>query len=90
MNALRAAMTAHAGVVRDAGGLSELIGVIDRLEAQHGAASALLAARLIAQAALERRESRGGHFRADHPHTAPQAEHTRVKLARPAAMEAAE
>lgn len=90
MNALRAAMTAHAGVVRDAGGLSELIGVIDRLEAQHGASSALLAARLIAQAALERRESRGGHFRADHPHTAPQAEHTRVKLARPAAMEAAE
>lgn len=71
-------------------GLSELVGVIDRLEAKHGAASALLAARLIAQAALDRRESRGGHFRADHPHTAPQAEHTRMKLTRPAAMEAAE
>ena len=87
---LRAAMTAHAGVVRTAEGLATLIALIDRLQAAHGPAASLLAARLIAQAALERRESRGGHYRADHPETAVEAAHTRVRLARPAALEAAE
>ncbi|WEK38544.1 MAG: L-aspartate oxidase [Candidatus Brevundimonas colombiensis] len=87
---LRDAMTTHAGVVRTAEGLATLIALIDDLEARHGAAAALLAARLIAQAALDRRESRGGHYRADHPETAARAEHTRVRLATPAALEAAE
>ena len=87
---LRDAMTAHAGVVRTAEGLATLIALIDRLEAAHGPAASLLAARLIAQAALDRRESRGGHYRADHPETAVEAAHTRVRLARPAALEAAE
>ena len=87
---LRAAMTARAGVVRTAEGLAALIALIDRLQAEYGPAAPLLAARLIAQAALDRRESRGGHYRADYPQTAARAEHTRVRLARPAAMEAAE
>ena len=87
---LRDAMTTHAGVVRTAEGLATLIALIDDLEARHGPAAALLAARLIAQAALDRRESRGGHYRADHPETAARAEHTRVRLATPAALEAAE
>nr|WP_314527862.1 L-aspartate oxidase [uncultured Brevundimonas sp.] len=87
---LRDAMTTHAGVVRTAEGLATLIALIDDLEARHGPAAALLAARLIAQAALDRRESRGGHYRADHPETAARAEHTRVWLATPAALEAAE
>ncbi len=78
---LRDAMTTHAGVVRTAEGLATLIALIDDLEARHGPAAALLAARLIAQAALDRRESRGGHYRADHPETAARAEHTRVRLA---------
>lgn len=90
MAELRTAMTAHAGVVRDAEGLSALIALIDRLETQHGAAAVLLAARLIAQAALDRRESRGGHYRSDYPQTAARADHTRVRLTRPAALEAAE
>ena len=90
MAELRTAMTAHAGVVRDAGGLSGLIALIDRLEALHGAAAVLLAARLIAQAALDRRESRGGHYRSDYPQTAARADHTRVRITRPAALEAAE
>jgi L-aspartate oxidase len=87
---LRAAMTAQAGVVRTAEGLSGLIALIDRLEAAHGTAAALLAARLIVQAALDRRESRGGHYRADCPETAGAADHTRVRMPRPAALEAAE
>lgn len=90
MAELRTAMTAHAGVVRDAAGLSALIALIDRLEAQHGPAAVLLAARLIAQAALDRRESRGGHYRSDYPQTAARADHTRVRITRPAALEAAE
>ena len=90
MAELRTAMTAHAGVVRDAAGLSGLIALIDRLEVQHGPAAVLLAARLIAQAALDRRESRGGHYRSDYPQTAARADHTRVRITRPAALEAAE
>ena len=77
---LRAAMTAHAGVVRDADGLTRVLALIDRLEAAHGPAAPLLAARLVARAALDRRESRGGHFRADHPETAAEARHSRVRL----------
>jgi L-aspartate oxidase len=90
MAELRAAMTAQAGVVRTAEGLSGLIALIDRLEATHGAATPLTAARLIVQAALDRRESRGGHYRADWPETAGAADHTRVRMASPAALEAAE
>ncbi|MBA4000250.1 L-aspartate oxidase [Brevundimonas sp.] len=87
---LRAAMSLHAGVVRDAAGLSALTDVIDGLEAAHGPAPALIAARLIARAALERRESRGGHFRADHPDAAAEARHTRITLSpSPVAMAAA-
>jgi L-aspartate oxidase len=81
---LRIAMTAHAGVVRDEAGLSGLIALIDRQETQHGPAAALEAARLVVQAALDRRESRGGHYRADYPLTAAVADHTRVRNVRPA------
>ena len=49
-----------------------------------------LAARLIAQAALDRRECRGGHYRSDYPQTDGAAVHTRVRIPHPAALEAAE
>lgn len=78
---LRQAMTADAGVERDAGGLTRLIDVIDRLEIEAPRAPALVASRLIAQAALDRRESRGGHFRSDYPQAAPEARHSRITLA---------
>lgn len=87
---LRAGMTDYAGVVRDAEGLTGLIALIDRLEARHGAAAALGAARLIVQGALDRRESRGGHYRSDYPQAAAEARHTRVRTARVVALEAAE
>ena len=77
---LRRAMTAHVGVIREAEGLASVVALIDRLERRHGPALPLVAARLIAEAALDRRESRGGHFRLDHPQTDAQARHTRVRL----------
>ena len=64
---LRKAMSAEAGMIRDAAGLTRLAAVIDGLEAAHGLSPELAAARLVAVAALNRRESRGGHFRADFP-----------------------
>ncbi len=76
--ALRAGMSREAGVVRDARGLTHLAGWLDALEAAHGRALPLVAARLVVDAALARRESRGGHFRADFPSTAADAWHTRL------------
>jgi len=73
---LRTAMTRYAGVERDAAGLTLLLAEIDRLQSAHGAALPLVVARLITEAALSRRESRGAHFRADFPQTAPEARRT--------------
>ena len=69
-------------------GEDSLLGVIERLQAAHGPAAPLLAARLIARAALDRRESRGGHFRADHPKTAAEARHSRIRLQQPQVLAA--
>lgn len=80
LSQLRAAMTAHAGPVRDEAGLKTLVALIDRLEAVHPDAAVLTAARLVAQAALERRESRGGHRRRDWPEASGRAAHTHVNL----------
>jgi L-aspartate oxidase len=62
---LRQAMSRDAGVVRCADGLLRLIDLIEDLEAKHGRAAPLVAARLVAACAFGRTESRGGHFRAD-------------------------
>jgi L-aspartate oxidase len=78
---LRRHMTADAGVSRNAAGLSRLIDWIGAAERANGAALPLVAARLVAEAALARRESRGGHFRADFPQAFGQAVHTRLALA---------
>jgi L-aspartate oxidase len=60
--ALREAMWRDAGLVRDGAGLDSLAG------------STHPVARLVARSALARRESRGGHFRADFPHQDPALE----------------
>jgi L-aspartate oxidase len=78
LQTLREAMSRCVGVVRDAAGLGEALAVIARLEAEAPGALPLAAARLIAEAALGRAESRGGHFRADYPQTAAVADHTHV------------
>jgi L-aspartate oxidase len=64
---LRGLMQTHAGVVREGAGLSHALDRVDMLANQHGAANALVAARLILSAALAREESRGSHFRSDYP-----------------------
>jgi L-aspartate oxidase len=81
LQTLRRAMSRHAGVVRDGAGLTALLDLFDGLEAAHGRVLQLVAARLIAAAALDREESRGGHFRADFPTAAAEARHSRLTLA---------
>ena len=79
--ALRRRMTEDAGVTRTAEGLSGLIDWIDGQARMHGPALPLVTARLVAAAALARRESRGGHFRADFPATLDVGVHTRLRRA---------
>jgi len=81
MQTLRLAMDRDAGVVRDQVGLTRLLALIDALEARHGQALPLVAARLVAASALARTESRGGHSRSDYPQTAEIAHHTYTTLA---------
>lgn len=66
---LRKLMYAHAGVIREAAGLETLIRAILRLEQEKRVrfGNILATAKLIATSAWARRESRGGHFRSDHP-----------------------
>ncbi len=81
MTRLRRSMSLHAGVERSAAGLETLLAEIDALGARHGEALVLITARLVAQAALERRESRGAHWRSDFPALAAQARRTMTTLA---------
>lgn len=76
LTALRTVMSDHVGVVRDEQGLTQALSLIARIERSSPGALPLLAARLVALAALERRESRGGHYRSDHPQTLPVARHS--------------
>ena len=78
---LRAAMGRHAGVVRDRAGLNALLDQLDSMTAEAGPAAALIAARLIATSALDRHESRGGHYRSDFPLMASPARRTTTTLA---------
>ena len=73
---LRARMSRGAGVARDARGLAGLIDWLSDVDAVHGPALPVLAARIVAESALERRESRGAHFRLDHPAADVRAAHS--------------
>jgi L-aspartate oxidase len=76
LQTLRDAMSRDAGMVRSESGLSDLLTLLDRLDAQYPGALALVAARLIATCALQRRESRGSHYRSDFPQTEKTGERT--------------
>lgn len=84
---LRRTMSAEAGVVRNEAGLTRALAVLDELEARTPGALPVVAARLIVEAALARRESRGGHWRGDFPLPAAEARHTRLRAPVPALAE---
>lgn len=70
--ALRDLMWERVGLVRERAGLVASLEEMDRLGAKLGSGTSearnmLTAARLVATAALIRTESRGGHYRSDHP-----------------------
>lgn len=74
--ALRASMWEAVGLVRSGEGLRAALAGIERMERQAppGAGeirNLLLVGRLVATAALARPESRGAHYRCDHPATDP-------------------
>ncbi|MEM9013304.1 MAG: L-aspartate oxidase [Pseudomonadota bacterium] len=82
---LRALMTAEVGVERSGDGLRRALRSIAALEAEaaplRGFLNMTTAATLIAAAALARTESRGGHYRLDHPEPDPNAaRRTRITL----------
>lgn len=70
MTLLRKTMSANLGVLRDAEGMREALRTIIALEAQSHSVrfdNVVTTAKLIAVCALNREESRGGHFRTDFP-----------------------
>lgn len=70
MKKLRSIMSTHVGVIRNGEGLKAAIAGIVELEAanrSHRFANTLATAKLMAVAAYNREESRGGHFRSDFP-----------------------
>ncbi|WP_420431389.1 L-aspartate oxidase [Hyphobacterium sp.] len=75
---LRTAMSRLAGVERDASGLRDLASRVERLAARYGDTDEIITARVIANAALARRESRGGHYRTDFPRSLPTAKNTLI------------
>ncbi|UMY15671.1 L-aspartate oxidase [Methylobacterium organophilum] len=66
---VRALMERHVGVVREAEGLEGAVARLSELAAS--GCEAALTGLMIAACARERRESRGAHWRADHPEQAP-------------------
>ena len=84
-HALRDTMSKLVGLERDAEGLSKAIDTITQIERAGAGEPALLnmtaTAKLVATAALARKESRGGHYRSDYPATDPVGSRTFLKLA---------
>jgi L-aspartate oxidase len=91
---LRHLMSGQVGVIRSGTGLRRALAAILQLERRHPSATMrnmTTAALLVAAAAFRRSESRGGHFRSDHPNAdSAQASRTTLTLkdARAVAIEA--
>lgn len=94
---LRGEMTSYAGIVRTEAGLQDLLQLIIRRRTiieeyywKHRITrdfielrNIILNAELIVNAALSRRESRGGHYREDFPLKAPQARESIAQMSTP-------
>jgi L-aspartate oxidase len=75
---LRALMSRHVGVVRNAEGLAAAINAIARIEREadtQALRNMAVAALLVATAAWRRHESRGAHYRDDFPRSDPKQAH---------------
>jgi L-aspartate oxidase len=83
--ALRDAMARHVGLERDAAGLKRALATIGAIERAGGGEPALLnmlaTTKLVTAAAFARTESRGAHFRLDHPQTESAGQRTFLTLA---------
>ncbi|WP_371345094.1 L-aspartate oxidase [Ancylobacter sp. IITR112] len=77
---IRALMDRQVGVVREAGGLEAAAARLGALADRDGCDFSLVAL-AITEAALRRCESRGGHFRADHPAPGAVARHSETRFA---------
>jgi L-aspartate oxidase len=91
MMRLRKAMSKGAALIRSEKSLNEVIDIINDLNQNplmtSGLKSALASAELIAQGALMREESRGGHFRSDFSESDAEPMHTEICLAEAADIE---
>jgi L-aspartate oxidase len=67
LQGLRRAMSDLAGVTRHRAGLTDLLSRIERLQCRFGETNEILVARMIAESAKARIESRGAHYHEDYP-----------------------
>ncbi|MBS9478694.1 L-aspartate oxidase [Ancylobacter radicis] len=76
---IRALMDLKVGVIRNAAGLEEAAARLGTIADRDGDDLSLVAL-MVAEAALRRVESRGGHYRADHPTPATAARHSETRF----------